>query len=211
MIEEDLEEDLDFYLKVVIVGDSGVGKTNLLTRYTKNTFYENTKNTIGVDFFGVDMNIRGKSIKTQFWDTAGQETYQSMANAYYKNSLGAILVYDITRPETFQNLNKWVNLLKEHANPDILIFLVGNKSDLASQRKVSKEEAENFSKKNNMFFKEVSAKENYEQLVHKAFNTLLEEIVKVQEKEEMSKNDFISKLHRQSLGKKKTENDNCCS
>lgn len=210
MLEEDLEEDLDFYLKVVIVGDTGVGKTNLLTRYTKNTFYENSKNTIGVDFSGVDMNIRGKSIKTQFWDTAGQEKYQSMASAYYKNSLGAFLVYDITRVETFNNLGKWIDLLKEHSNPEILIFLIGNKSDLAAKRQVTKETAENFSKKNKLFFKEVSAKENYNQCVQKAFNILLEEIVKIQEKEDLSKNDFLHKMHRKSLSKKKKDADNCC-
>ncbi len=97
-------DSLDFLLKIVLVGDSGVGKTNLLSRFTRNSFDSNTRNTIGVDFSAMELIIKGKSVKVQFWDTAGQEKYRAIASAYYKNAHGAIIVYDIANKGSFDNI-----------------------------------------------------------------------------------------------------------
>ena len=172
----------DFTLKIVIVGDSGVGKTNLLSRFTRNIFDSETRNTIGVDFSALDLVINNKNVKIQFWDTAGQEKYRAIASAYYKNAHGAIIVYDITNKSSFENTNTWLRELKEHGEDNIKIALFGNKKDLESNREIIKEDAENVAKTNELFFMEVSAKTNEDKCVNTAFTCFLEEIMKYQDK-----------------------------
>ena len=176
-----MNDDVDLLIKVVIVGDSSVGKTNLLSRFVSNSFNENSRNTIGVDFSAVDLSINGQNIKAQFWDTAGQEKYRSIASAYYKNAQGIIITYDVTRENTFQNVMSWYEELKEQGEPDVEIILIGNKIDLESNRKVTKEQGEELAREKNMFFMEVSAKTNQDGCVENAFRILLEEIVKKNE------------------------------
>ena len=175
------EEDYDYLVKVVIVGDSGVGKTNLLSRFSADKFEDNTRNTIGVDFTAVDLQIQGKKVKTQFWDTAGQEKYRSIASAYYKNSQGVILVYDISRRESFENIQNWWQELRDQGEPGIEMILVGNKADLVGERVVTVDEGRNMAREKGIFFMEVSAKTNVEDCVRRAFTTLLDQIVEKQE------------------------------
>jgi len=124
-------QPFDFLFKIVLVGDSGVGKSNLLSRFTRNTFTVDEKSTIGVEFATrvIPMNDN-KKIKAQIWDTAGQERYRAITNAYYRGALGAILVFDVTRKTSFDNIPRWLRELRDHANKDIVLILVGNKSDL---------------------------------------------------------------------------------
>jgi len=137
--------DCDYIFKVVVIGESGVGKSNLILRFAQNTFNPDSKTTIGVDFATKTINVDGKVVKAAVWDTAGQEIYRAIVSAYYRGAVGALLVYDITRRETFEHVQEWLDELRAAADQNISIILVGNKCDLAeadpSKRKVTAEEA----------------------------------------------------------------------
>jgi len=135
-------EDFDFLFKIIIIGDSGVGKTNILSRYIKNSFSFDTRSTVGVEFGAKKLELNGIKVKGQIWDTAGQERYRSITNTYYKGAKGALVVYDISKRDSFDNVNKWVNELRMNGERDVIIVLVGNKSDLVNERVVSIEEGE---------------------------------------------------------------------
>ena len=180
------EEQNDYLFKIVILGDSGVGKTNLLSRFTKNSFNENTRNTIGVDFSAVDTKINKKSVKAQFWDTAGQEKYRAIASAYYKNAHGAIIVYDITKRNSFDNVNEWIDELQVHGGNQMELLILGNKVDLEIERHISEADGLSLAQKYHAFFMETSAKQNDNDCVGKAFNVLLSQILKkIQEIEDL--------------------------
>lgn len=142
------EEEYDIIVKIVLVGDSGVGKSNILLRYLKNEFVWDSKATVGVEFGSKKFILENHNIKAQIWDTAGQERYRSITNAYYKGSKGALVVYDITRKTTFENVDKWISDLRRNSDPEIMIILVGNKSDLYSDRQVTTHEGEEKAKLN---------------------------------------------------------------
>ncbi|KAK3096103.1 hypothetical protein FSP39_023276, partial [Pinctada imbricata] len=163
---------------VVLVGDSGVGKTNLLSRFTRNEFNAESKTTIGVEFATRNVQIRGKTVRAQIWDTAGQERYRAITSVYYRGAVGALVVYDITKPPSFENLEKWLGELKEHADPSCCIMIVGNKTDLASQRTITTEQGRTMAEKNTYSFTETSALDSSN--VGEAFNNLLVDIFKVQ-------------------------------
>ncbi len=127
--------------KVVLIGDSGVGKTNIMSRYIKDEFSIETKTTVGVEFGAKKLEINGNNIKAQIWDTAGQERYKSITNAYYKGAKGALIVFDITRPSSFESVDKWITELKSKCDVDVSIIMIGNKCDLENERAVSKEES----------------------------------------------------------------------
>ena len=127
-------------IKLIIVGDSGVGKSNLLSRFTRNEFSLDSKSTIGVEFATKSIVAEGKTIKAQIWDTAGQERYRAITSAYYRGAVGALLVYDLTKHATFENVERWLKELRDHAEANIVVMLVGNKSDLKPQRAVPTEE-----------------------------------------------------------------------
>ena len=169
------ESGFDIVMKIVIVGDTSVGKTNLLLRYCKDTFVPDTKATIGIDFFTKDIIINGRSIKVQFWDTAGQEKYQSISHTYYKMVSGVLLVYDITRHDTFSKAEELLNDIHKYCTPEVKIMLIGNKLDMQAQREVKVESAIKFAKDNNLFFWETSALNNKENCVLKAIDALLSE------------------------------------
>ena len=126
----------ELHYKVVLLGDSGVGKSNIISRFTKNEFNMESKTTIGVEFATKTIEVNGKLVKIQIWDTAGQERYRSMASAYYRGASGALLVYDITRATSFENLQKWLRELKNFAVEDITCLMVGNKCDLRQYRSI---------------------------------------------------------------------------
>ena len=152
------DDEYDYQFKVVLIGDAGVGKSNLLSRFTRNEFNLDSKSTIGVEFATRSIQVEdGKTIKAQIWDTAGQEKYRAIANAYYRGAVGAFVVYDISKRETFDNVILWLDQLRSKADSNIVITLVGNKSDLRHLRSVSEEEARIFANKNGLSFIETSA------------------------------------------------------
>lgn len=175
----------DYLFKVVLIGDSGVGKSNLLTRFTRNEFNLRTLTTIGVEFATRNLHICSKTIKAQIWDTAGQERYRAIVNAYYRGAVGALLVFDITKHVTYQNVERWLKELREFGESNIEIMLVGNKSDLRHLRAVPTEEAKAFAEKNNLSFIETSALDSTN--VEEAFKTVLTEIYHKAAQKELEK------------------------
>ena len=167
-------EEYDMMVKVIIIGDSGVGKTNIMSKFLKNKFMEESKATVGVEFGSKLFDLNGHKIKAQIWDTAGQEKYKSITGAYFKGSKGALVVYDITQKSTYEYLEKWVNDLKSAGDPKITIILIGNKSDLEENRQVSKEQGEEKAKSFGCAFLETSALSGDN--IDKAFNMMVKEI-----------------------------------
>ena len=137
---EGINEDFDLLFKMIIIGDSGVGKTNILSRYTKNTFTFDTRSTVGVEFGAKKVEMHGIKVKNQIWDTAGQERYKSITNTYYKGAKGALVVYDVSNRDSFVNVNKWINELRMNGDKEVIIVIVGNKSDLIEERMISYDE-----------------------------------------------------------------------
>ncbi|KAG2373861.1 hypothetical protein C9374_011746 [Naegleria lovaniensis] len=170
------DDEYDYLFKIVLIGDSGVGKSNLLSRFTRNEFNLESKSTIGVEFATRTIQTDGKTIKAQIWDTAGQERYRAITSAYYRGAVGALLVYDIAKRVTFENVERWLKELRDHAVPNIVVMLVGNKSDLRHLRAVTTEEAKAFAEKNSLSFIETSALDSTN--VELAFLTILKEIYK---------------------------------
>lgn len=164
------EEEFDYLFKVVIIGDSGVGKTNLLSRFVDDAFSMDSKPTIGVEFATKTLTIDSKLIKNQIWDTAGQERFRAITNAYYRGAQGAIIVYDLTKSKTFDNISKWLGELRENAEADITVMLLGNKSDLEA-RDVKMEAVEDYVTANKLLYLETSALSG--QNVEEAFNNLI--------------------------------------
>jgi len=167
----------DYLFKVVLIGDSGVGKSNLLSRFTRNEFNLESKSTIGVEFATRSISVDGKTVKAQIWDTAGQERYRAITSAYYRGAVGALLVYDIAKHATYVNVTRWLKELRDHADTNIVIMLVGNKSDLKHLRAVPTEEAKAFSTENGLSFIETSALDASN--VESAFQTILSDIYRI--------------------------------
>ena len=172
------EIDFNYLLKYIIIGDSAVGKSNILTQYVYEKFSEEFQSTLGVEFASKNAIIDNKIYRIQIWDTAGAESFRSITRAYYKNSVCAFIVYDITKRETFENVQVWLDDIKNQCPQTVLLVLVGNKLDLESERQISYEEGESFAQKNNMFFFETSAKTgiNIENLFMKSVETINERI-----------------------------------
>ncbi|EER90540.1 ras-related protein Rab11C [Sorghum bicolor] len=177
--EQQAADDYDYLFKVVLVGDSGVGKSNLLSRFTRNTFSLDSKSTIGVEFATRTIQVDGKTIKAQIWDTAGQERYRAVTSAYYRGAVGALLVYDVTKSATFGNAARWLRELRDHADGrGTAVMLVGNKTDLAKQRgglrAVPRGDGAALAEREGLSFVETSALDATN--VDAAFVTLLTEI-----------------------------------
>lgn len=171
------DDEYDYLFKIVLIGDSGVGKSNLLSRFTRNEFSLESKSTIGVEFATKSIQVDGKIIKAQVWDTAGQERYRAITSAYYRGAVGALLVYDIAKHVTYENVERWLKELRDHADQNIVIMLVGNKSDLRHLRAVPVEEARAFAEKNSLSFIEASALDSTN--VETAFQQILTEIYRI--------------------------------
>ena len=151
----------DYLFRYIIVGDMAVGKSCILLQFTDNKFRNQHELTIGVEFGAKTISINGKSVKIQIWDTAGQEAFQAITRTYYKGAIGALLVYDITRKETFIHVTKWLEEVRNNSSKTITVILIGNKKDLEDKRQVSYEEGEAFAKENGLMFLETSAKTAY--------------------------------------------------
>ena len=160
LTEEFTEYDLSF--KIIVVGDSGVGKSCLTMKGTKNHFEECYSPTVGFEFFTFNIKIDDKNIKLQIWDTCGQEAYRSLITSFYRNASLAILVYSIDNQNSFDNIEAWLNEIKSQANPETKVFLIGNKTDLEDQRQIPIETAMVFSTEHSFnYFIETSAKTGF--------------------------------------------------
>jgi len=168
-----------YLFKYIIIGDTGVGKSCLLLQFTDKRFQPVHDLTIGVEFGARMVTIDNKHIKLQIWDTAGQESFRSITRSYYRGAAGALLVYDITRRDTFKHLSRWLDEARQHSQSNMVIMLIGNKNDLEHRRAVSYEEGKAFAAEHGLIFMETSAKTAYN--VEEAFiNTakkILENIV----------------------------------
>eukprot|EP00271_Cylindrocystis_brebissonii_P004600 TRINITY_DN16374_c0_g1_i1.p1 TRINITY_DN16374_c0_g1~~TRINITY_DN16374_c0_g1_i1.p1 ORF type:complete len:230 (-),score=26.67 TRINITY_DN16374_c0_g1_i1:593-1282(-) len=165
----------DSYLfKLVLIGDSGVGKTNLASRFAHNEFHTDSKATIGVEFRSKTLEIDGKEIKAQIWDTSGQERYRAVTSVYYRGALGALLVYDVTRRPTFDSVGQWLREIRAQGEASLVVMLVGNKTDLTHLRAVTTEKGKELAEKEGMFFLETSALDSTN--VDEAFESVIAEI-----------------------------------
>ena len=208
------DEDYDYLYKIVLVGEAAVGKTHLLSRYIKGTLPKNPTSTIGVEFATRTVPLEtGGTVKAQIWDTAGQERYRAITSAHYRRAVGALLVYDVTNDKSFQAVRRWMEELRDHAEPDIVIMLVGNKIDLCDRnpeaRKITRETGEKFAKDNGLLFEETSAitvvkvKEAFEGLLQIIYN------VKAQSGVGMGKESAVNRLAA-NLNAGKQERGMCC-
>ena len=194
-----------FSPKILTLGETTVGKTSLLNKFTENTFSKTQFATIGIDFKLKKININGKTIELKIWDTAGQERYRNLTKQYYKGADGILLIFDLTKKETFLKINDWIDQLNSHFNQDeISIILIGNKKDL-SDREISYEEGNERGKELNILYFETSAKTG--ENVNEAFNCLTNEILK-------KKGIFLDRNNSLQINQKKflqkTSKKNCC-
>ena len=166
----------DMIFKVVLIGDTSVGKTNILSKYLTNDFDPDSKATVGVEFGTKNFKIEDNIVKVQIWDTAGQERYRSITNAYYKGAKGSLLVYDITNPKTFESIDRWLSDLKVNGDENISVVLLGNKSDLESDRKVSTQQGKEKAEFYKLAFLETSALNGNN--IDKAFSELITDVYK---------------------------------
>ncbi|RWW10994.1 hypothetical protein BHE74_00050299 [Ensete ventricosum] len=176
----DEDQSQDYLFKIVMIGDSAVGKSNLLARFARNEFYPNSKSTIGVEFQTQKLSIDGKEIKAQIWDTAGQERFKAVTSAYYRGAVGALVVYDISRRQTFDSVGRWLNELHSkyhvysYSDMNVVTILVGNKTDLKDVREVTTAEGKALAEAQGLFFIETSALDSSN--VGAAFQTVVKEI-----------------------------------
>ena len=171
-----MNAEYDYLFKLLLIGDSGVGKSCLLLRFADDTYTESYISTIGVDFKIRTIQLEGKTIKLQIWDTAGQERFRTITSSYYRGAHGIIVVYDTTDSETFEHVKTWLHEIDRYASENVNKLLVGNKSDLTSKRQVETESAKEFAESVNIPFLETSAKNATN--VEDAFMTMAGEIKK---------------------------------
>ena len=159
VLKEDNNNQYDLSFKMIVIGDAGVGKSCLTSKAARGVFDEQYSATVGFEFLTFNVKIDGKIIKLQIWDTCGQEIYRSLISSFYRNASLAMIVYSIDSKETFTHIETWLKEVKLQSNPDIKIFLIGNKADLENNREVSTREAESFKEENGIhYFNESSAK-----------------------------------------------------
>lgn len=168
--------EYEYLFKLIIIGDSGIGKSSLLTRFTDDVFMDSYISTIGVDFKIRTMVVNGRVIKLQIWDTAGQERFRTVTSAYYRGAHGVMVVFDITNPVSFENVNNiWLNEIQNFSKEDIKRILIGTKSDLTEKRKITYADASEFAVDNGMEYIETSAKNAVN--VESAFASLVSTLV----------------------------------
>ena len=197
------KDSSDYTVKIVIVGDSGVGKTNILCRFCDNEFKTSYVSTIGVDFKNKIIQVKDASIRLQIWDTAGQERFKNINQTYFKGAMAVILVYSVTDPQSYENVENWIKQIHEHSETDIIKFLVGNKCDL-QEKKIEFERGVKMANKFNMDFMEVSAKDgtNIRELFAKLGERIYDFVNKTQSVQD--------RKNRISLHDKEDENSEGC-
>lgn len=213
-----VEPIFDYQFRLILIGDSTVGKSSLLKSFTEGKFAEISDPTVGVDFFARLVEVKnGTRVKLQLWDTAGQERFRSITRSYYRNSVGALLVYDITKRPSFEHISEWLYEAKRHIEPHKAVFqLVGCKCDMDSDREVTREEAQQFADFYNMYFLETSAKTGLN--VEEAFTTIAQDIYerimtgefKVEDGWDGIKNGFSRPRENLHLIEAEPERSTCC-
>ena len=204
-------QEYDYLFKLLLIGNSSVGKSSLLVRFVDDIWEENFVPTIGVDFKLKTLEIDGKKVKLQIWDTAGQERFKNITASYYRGGNGVLVVYDITDRDSFNNLNSWLIEIEKNANKNVFKLLIGNKNDLESERKVSYNEGKEFADSNGMQFIETSAKTSDK--VYDAFKLLTNEIIKNNlNKDKVMTNKGIERKIELNKGAdiNKKKEKNCC-
>ena len=203
----------DVLFKILLIGDSGVGKTSVILRYTKNVFHEEFLNSIGVDFKSKDLNIDGRKVKLQIWDTAGQERFRTITTSYYRGAHAIVIVFDLTKRETYEHVQKWMNDINRFAKENVLKLIIGNKSDLTNEIKVSYEEVRALASQMKATYFSVSAKKNenineFFEAATKIFliknNFYIEENKAIK----LNKNEYKNK-DKNKYKKENKKNDNC--
>jgi len=204
-------KDYDYLFKLVLIGDSGVGKSCLLLRFADDNFTDSYISTIGVDFRFRTINIQDKTVKLQIWDTAGQERFRTITSAYYRGADGIIMVYDVTSAESFDHVEEWLSEVDRYANENTSKLLVGNKADLIEEKVVPEEDAQRFADKIGISFLETSAKTATN--VDTAFLTMAKELIKNKEKQDQSGGGNTGGNRGVTLHTVKRNNGNkaCCS
>ena len=206
------EKKYDQILKMIIIGNSGVGKSNMLTRYLYNEFKLDSKSTIGVEFGSKELEINGLKTKLQIWDTAGQERYRSITTSYYKGSKGCFIVYDISNEKSFEDVERWYEETMKFSDKNISIILIGNKSDLEDKRKITIEMGKQKAANLKCPFFETSALSNYQ--IDLAFSVLAEEVSVIVQKEENDLGNLINNRDENvieiSPDLKKKKKKKCC-
>jgi len=171
-----MNPEYDYLFKLLLIGNSGVGKSCLLLRYAEDSFTENFFNTIGVDFKIKTINLDEQTVKLQIWDTAGQERFRTLTSSYYRGAHGIVIVYDVTDRESFENVRQWMHEIERFATEGVNKLIVGNKADMDHQRKITYDEGAELAKAFNVPFVETSAKNS--QNVGETFLTMAREIKK---------------------------------
>ena len=214
---EILPEDFaqyDISFKLIAIGDSSVGKSCLTTQAVRNNFMEFYQATVGFEFLTFNLRINSNVVKLQIWDTCGQEVYKSLISNFYRNCTLALIVYAINNRTSFEHAENWLNDLKNQSNPNVRVFLVGNKSDLEQERQVSKEEAEKFKEEKNLdVFMETSAKtgENARNVLLEAAKILYKDYLKA--RQNLGEGETLDDDKGEKLERKKPKNNNgkkCC-
>ena len=179
------EEEYDYIFKVLLIGNSDVGKSSLILRYVDQIWNDVFVPTIGVDFKVKSLQIDNKRVQMQIWDTAGQERFRNVISSYFKGAHGILLIYDITARDSFKELENWLGEVERNATPQVLKILIGNKCDLDEQRQITVDEGEAFAARNGMKFIETSAKNNTN--VNEAFEALAKIMVESSNKKNVIK------------------------
>ena len=216
------EKEYDYLFKILLIGNSGVGKSSLLFRFSEDKWEKEFIPTIGVDFVSniilifykknkklKTIEVDGKKAKLQIWDTAGQERFKNIQASYYKGANGILVVYDITNKESFENLSSWLIEIEKNGNKNVYKFLIGNKNDLEDQRVITKEQGDEFASINGMYFFETSAKTAYQ--VQEAFEQLTRDIIKIVSKDKQ--HEELNKSIKLKPGKSNnilTKKKKCC-
>lgn len=198
-------KNYDHLFKLLLIGDSGVGKTCILFRFSDDAFNTTFISTIGIDFKIKTIDINGKRVKLQIWDTAGQERFHTITTSYYRGANGIMLVYDITNPKSFDNITKWLKNITDFASDDVERILLANKCDMEEKRMISTARGQEVATANNIKFYETSAKNN--QNISDAFVTLAEDILTKQPKQMADSSRVKVDPNKPTIGA--TQN-NCC-
>ncbi len=202
------EEEYDFIFKVLLLGNSDVGKSSLILRYVDQIWNEVFVPTIGVDFKVKTLEIDNKNIKMQIWDTAGEERFRNVISSYFKGSHGILLVYDITNKDSFKNLENWLIEIEKNASENVLKILIGNKNDLDNDREIKADEGQAFANRNGMQFMETSAKMNTN--VNEAFEALAKLMINFNSHKNQLINKPETKKIKASAGKDLNTKKGCC-
>ncbi|CAD8150060.1 unnamed protein product [Paramecium pentaurelia] len=209
MNQSDQEWNPEYIFKFIIIGNSSTGKTSMLQYFITQTSKTKVQQTVGVEFSCKLLEYKGKKIKLQIWDTAGQERFRSIARTYFKNTIGAIIVYDVTNQDSYDALDDWIRDARENGKSDLDVIVVGNKIDMKDQRVIDKDHAEREMKNKDALYIETSAMTG--ENIDKCFQTLIDQICQKIEKGLIEKDEYNPQLKnplKQNLTNKTNEAQN---